>query len=337
MVIKNHFCQQNNTVADNLLSYCAGYNYQKGVLRMVYDMIKSLREDAGYSQAELARKLGISRSSVNSWEMGLSTPTTPYIVELAKILGNKKFETSRILYVKDGVIVGQDAVTIDSPNAAPLHAEEKDVIGIAKIKEKIKRLNADHYYLLHNHPSGNSQPSNADMWCAKIFKQRVDGFLGSIVIGDNNFTIINVDDNLNIDIKKSGEYVNNNPAFMDDEDVVEYAKTIVQGSLGDSSFIIYADSQAKLISAQKISNKEFNDKNIFSYISNEKHINGAVKCFLCTQDEDIYFRAAKYAGDRRLFTDVLCINGNKYISAISEMDNLEVMMVKDRGLRPQKL
>ena len=26
--IKNHFCQQNNTVADNLLSYCAGYNYQ---------------------------------------------------------------------------------------------------------------------------------------------------------------------------------------------------------------------------------------------------------------------------------------------------------------------
>lgn len=52
---------------------------------MVYDMIKSLREDAGYSQAELARKLGISRSSVNSWEMGLSTPTTPYIVELAKI------------------------------------------------------------------------------------------------------------------------------------------------------------------------------------------------------------------------------------------------------------
>lgn len=304
------------------------------LIRTEYDGLYEARANTEYVVNDLTGKL-IKTGRINL--VGYELKHQGDIVELAKILGNKKFETSRILYVKDGVIVGQDAVTIDSPNAAPLHAEEKDVIGIAKIKEKIKRLNADHYYLLHNHPSGNSQPSNADMWCAKIFKQRVDGFLGSIVIGDNNFTIINVDDNLNIDIKTSGEYMNNNPTFRYVEDVIEYAKTIVQGGLGDSSFIIYADSQAKLISVQKISNKEFNDKNIFSYISNEKHINGAVKCFLCTQDEDIYFRAAKYAGDRRLFTDVLRINGNKYISAITEMDNLEVMMVKDRGLRAQKL
>lgn len=48
------------------------------------DRIKSLRERAGLTQAEIARQLGISRSGVNAWEMGLSVPSTQYIVELAK-------------------------------------------------------------------------------------------------------------------------------------------------------------------------------------------------------------------------------------------------------------
>ncbi len=53
------------------------------------DRIKLLRESAGLTQAELAKRLGLSRSSVNSWEMGLTIPSTQYIVELAK-----KFDVS---------------------------------------------------------------------------------------------------------------------------------------------------------------------------------------------------------------------------------------------------
>ena len=37
------------------------------------------------TQTELAKKLGITRSSVNAWEMGISVPSTQYIVELANI------------------------------------------------------------------------------------------------------------------------------------------------------------------------------------------------------------------------------------------------------------
>lgn len=52
---------------------------------MISDKIKELREAAGYSQSQLAKKLDVTRSSVNAWEMGLSTPTTQYVVELSRL------------------------------------------------------------------------------------------------------------------------------------------------------------------------------------------------------------------------------------------------------------
>ena len=51
---------------------------------MIYDKIKLLRERKGLTQAELARQLGVTRSGVNAWEMGISIPSTQYIVELAQ-------------------------------------------------------------------------------------------------------------------------------------------------------------------------------------------------------------------------------------------------------------
>lgn len=52
---------------------------------MVDERIRTLREHHGYTQAELAKRLGITRSSVNAWELGISAPSTQYIVELAAI------------------------------------------------------------------------------------------------------------------------------------------------------------------------------------------------------------------------------------------------------------
>lgn len=52
---------------------------------MVSERIRQLREDKGLTQAELARRLGITRSSVNAWELGISVPSTQYVVELAEM------------------------------------------------------------------------------------------------------------------------------------------------------------------------------------------------------------------------------------------------------------
>lgn len=52
---------------------------------MIADRIKHLREKNDITQSALAKQLGITRSSVNAWEMGISVPSTQYIVELSRI------------------------------------------------------------------------------------------------------------------------------------------------------------------------------------------------------------------------------------------------------------
>lgn len=52
---------------------------------MTAETIKRLREARGWSQAELARRLHITRNGVNTWEQGLSMPSPHFLVELAKI------------------------------------------------------------------------------------------------------------------------------------------------------------------------------------------------------------------------------------------------------------
>lgn len=66
---------------------------------MINERIRTLRERAGFSQSELAKRLSVTRSSVNAWESGLSAPTAIYIVELAKLF---RVSTDYLLGVESG-------------------------------------------------------------------------------------------------------------------------------------------------------------------------------------------------------------------------------------------
>lgn len=50
------------------------------------ERIKELREKNDLTQTELAKRMNVTRSSVNAWEMGISIPSTEKIVELTLLL-----------------------------------------------------------------------------------------------------------------------------------------------------------------------------------------------------------------------------------------------------------
>jgi len=52
---------------------------------MISERIKELRKEYKMTQEELGNRLGVTRSSVNLWEMGMSTPILQNVIEMSKI------------------------------------------------------------------------------------------------------------------------------------------------------------------------------------------------------------------------------------------------------------
>ena len=79
------------------------------------DKIRYLRDKTGMTQAYLAKRLGISRSAVNLWEMSLSTPSLSNVIELMQI-----FHVSA-----DYFLVDSNRLTVDITSLAP---DEQEIV-----------------------------------------------------------------------------------------------------------------------------------------------------------------------------------------------------------------
>jgi len=77
---------------------------------MIPQAIKTLRKSFGLSQAQLARQLGITRSSVNAWEMGVTMPSVQTLVQLSDFFG---VSADYLIGVSHGRSISVDGLTPD--------------------------------------------------------------------------------------------------------------------------------------------------------------------------------------------------------------------------------
>ena len=91
------------------------------------DKLKYLREQQGLTQSELSRILGLTRSSVNGWEMGLAVPSTPIIIELAKLY---HVTTDYLLGLEGGIVIPANRLS------------EREVAVISSLIECMQERNA---------------------------------------------------------------------------------------------------------------------------------------------------------------------------------------------------
>lgn len=93
------------------------------VISMTADRIKALREARGWTQAELARRLNMTRNGINSWEQGLSMPSPQSLVDLARLFS---VSTDYLLGVQEHNTVNVTGLS------------EKDVALLAQLAERLR-------------------------------------------------------------------------------------------------------------------------------------------------------------------------------------------------------
>lgn len=92
-------------------------------MKMTAERIKVLRETRGWTQAELARRLSITRNGVNSWEQGLSMPSPACLVDLAKLFS-----------VSTDYLLGVER--LDAVNVTGLN--EEDIALLAQLADRLR-------------------------------------------------------------------------------------------------------------------------------------------------------------------------------------------------------
>lgn len=95
---------------------------------MTAEKIKNLRQARGWTQAEMARRLGVTRNGVNSWEQGLSAPSPASLVDLA-----------RLFSVSTDYLLGVEQLnTVDVSGL-----DERDVALLAELADRLRHIKND--------------------------------------------------------------------------------------------------------------------------------------------------------------------------------------------------
>lgn len=165
------------------------------------DSVRKILEDRGRSDRRGRSLLGNAITKALRTKGGVSLLGQKVaghadLAALAQVYRNPSYETFRVVFTKGGVVVGQTAISSRLPGASYVFegrpTQENSEKGYADLKSQMENLEADGFWLIHNHPSGNVDPSFEDRDLSARFASRLDGYQGHVIINHNKYANISV-------------------------------------------------------------------------------------------------------------------------------------------------
>lgn len=227
------------------------------------------------------------------------------VADIAQIFRNPNYETFRILYTKGDTIIGQEAVSSRIPGQSNIFKDNDKIKGFYNIKDRMKRLNADGYYMIHNHPSGNAVASQIDIKTTQNFSNRIPGFKAHIIVNSGTYAVIEREkgelsrlttkNEITIENYKQDDIdkmMSSNPwsdiKIKSNQDIAKLMHD-VKNNPNYSTLIMIDDKLFPRIILD-IPNNFFSMKRsqIDGYIKNIAKQNGATRAFIATTNNDVY-------------------------------------------------
>jgi hypothetical protein len=245
--------------------------------------------------------LSFSRELIDTGKVNLTGFKFNDVKELAtvaQVFRDPRFETFRIIYTNGSEVVGTDALTSRLPGSATAFLGDIKRY-LQKNIERMKRIGADGYYLLHNHPSGkNVKPSQDDVNLTYTYAKNLPGFRGHVIINSNKYTEIYTDttlgdirlagrENLPLDL---GEDLLLTPSVTHDligkqvsssSQLASAAKTLQTDN--DISAVVFTNSAGEVTGIQEVSNsmiRNSNNNNFRNFLRRQAMEHGGRHAFI---------------------------------------------------------
>ena len=74
----------------NFFNYTTWCNYEVKLSNSLSEQIKTLRKTRGWTQLDLATRLGVEQSTVSRWERDISRPIGVYLNFLERLLAGRR-------------------------------------------------------------------------------------------------------------------------------------------------------------------------------------------------------------------------------------------------------
>ena len=232
------------------------------------------------------------------------------VATVAQVFRDPRYETFRIVYMKGDTIVGHEGITSRVPDVVKVFSKDADT-AFKDMKNRMARLGADGYYLLHNHPSGDPTPSREDINISLKYKHSVNGYKGHVVINSNKFALIGYNGQVSTENLNLGKDLLLVPAIENDllgqkiTSGTKFAEIAKQLQLTkNTKVILFVDAKLKVRAIQEVPNGVFNDKNkATDYLRGRMREFGSISSLIVT--DDMNTPTLKYLVSQNIVTDVI--------------------------------